>query len=203
MGGCLDAILSRCSVRRFEDRPLPREVVEEVVRAGIRAPNASAAEQWFFVVVESEEKRREVYELLVEAHVYYAFRVRRDWGPGFAERWREKMLRDRVYWAPVYIAGYLDLRERVCRDEYSELERLWAVQSLSAAFENMILAAWSKGIGSVWLGVPLLMPERFNEVLGVEGEGFELMGMLAMGYPRREVKPRPRAKKLGDVVRFV
>jgi len=81
MSSCLDAIFSRCSVRRLEDRPLPREVVEEVVRAGIRAPNASAAEQWFFVVVESEEKRREVYELLIEAHVYYASRVRGDWGP--------------------------------------------------------------------------------------------------------------------------
>ena len=49
-------------------------------------------------------------------------------------------MRSGGYLAPLYAAAYLDLRRRLYRDEYLEIERIWAIQSLAAAIENMLLA---------------------------------------------------------------
>ena len=197
-------ILTRSSVRRFRQEPLPEEALRKVLEAGIRAPTASAAEQWFFVLATSEEVRLRLFELLIDAHVLYASQVlRREVSKERIDRWRERLLEEKRYLAPAYIAAYVDLRERVCRDDYSELEFLWALQSVSAAIENMSLAAWGMGIGSVWLGVPLLMEERFNEVLGVREDGLRLAGILALGYPASEPRLRGRKKGLEEVVKRV
>ena len=138
----LEVVMSRSSVRRFRPDPVPREALERILEAGLRAPTASAAEQWLFVAVTDPGLRGEIYRLLVEAHYRYALEVR-----GLpreeADSWRERILRERRYEAPAYVFSYLDLRERVCRPEWAELEREWALESLSAAMENMVLAALS------------------------------------------------------------
>ena len=107
-----------------------------------------------------------------------------------------------IYLAPAYIAGYIDLRNPLYKDEYHELERLWAHQSLAAAFENMILTAWSMGIGSVWLGVPLLLRKEFDQVLQ-PAPGLELAGILALGYPARKTRPRIRRKGFDEVCKII
>ena len=197
-----EAISTRVSVRRFKPDPIPRGVVERILEAGVRAPTAGGGQQWFFIVVEDPSVRRGLRELLIKAHMRYAESVVREGIPeDVKERWFKAMLEGREYDAPLYVAAYVDLRRRQYRDEYLELERLWAVQSLAAAIENMILAAWGEGVGSVWLGVPLLMREEFDKLLNPP-EGCELQAVIAFGYPERVPKPRPR-KPLSEVVRWV
>ncbi len=198
----LDVLMSRCSVRRFRPDPIPREVVEKILEAGIRAPTAGGGEQWFFIAVVDEAKRRELHRLLVEAHKKYATEVLRSPMPKEKiEKWFRRMEEEGMYYAPLYIAAYLDLRRKLYRDEYSDLERLWAIHSVSAAIENMLLAAHALGLGAVWLGVPLLIREEFNSVLQPP-TGCELQGIIAVGYPAEEPRLRPR-KSLGEVSRIV
>lgn len=197
----LETLMSRRSIRRFRPDPIPRELVERIVEAGIRAPTAGGGEQWFFVAVLDEARRRRIHELLIQAHMRYAQEVLRTPLPrDRVERWL-RMMRRGEYLAPLYIAAYLDLRRRLYRDEYLELERLWAIQSLAAAIENMLLAAHGLGLGGVWLGVPLLMRREFDEVLQPP-EGCELQGILAIGYPAEEPGPRPR-RPLHEVLRTI
>lgn len=172
----------------------------KILEAAVRAPTASAGEQWFFIVVTSDEKRKRIHELLKKAHEVYATRVLREpYSPDTVAKWM-KRIDEGMYSAPVYIAAYLDLRKRLYRDEYSEYEKLMAVQSLSAALENMVIAAWSMGLGSVWLGVPLLIREEFDRVLEPP-EGCELQAILALGYPAETPKPR-RRKPPEEVSKF-
>ncbi len=200
----LEKILSRCSIRFFREDPVPREILEKIIEAGISAPTASVGEQWFFKVVVSPERRRKLHELLVEAHLRYGREVLRKPLPESSlEKWRNRMVKEGMYYAPAYIAAYVDLREKFLREEYRELEYLWAVQSISAAVENMMLAAWSMGLGSVWLGVPLLMKEEFNEVIGVESEDMDLAAIIALGYPSVEPVKRKRKKTLSQVSSFI
>ncbi len=187
----LEAMLSRVSIRKFKPDPIPLDVVKRIVEAGIRAPTAGGGQEWYFIIVVSEDKRRKVHELLKKAHILYAEKVlRKPLSREKLDKWI-KLMEEGEYLAPVYIAGYVDLRNPMYSDEYAELERLWAHQSIAAAFENIILAAWSMGIGSVWLGVPLLMREEFDKVLEPP-KGLELAGILALGYPDEHPKPRPR-----------
>lgn len=56
------------------------------------------------------------------------------------------------------------------------------VQSIGACMQNMLLAIHSMGLGGVWLGEILKNKEIVNKVLETP-ESFELMGVIALGYP--------------------
>ncbi len=198
---CLDEVVkTRYSVRVFEDKPVPRELIEKILEAGVRAPTAGGGEQWFFIVAEKEGVRREIHKLLVEAHKLYATRVLREpLSEDKVSKWISRM-ESGMYLAPVYIACYIDLRRRLYSDEYLELERTWAIQSLSAAIENMILEAWNHGLGCVWLGVPLLMKKEFDALLKPP-ENCELQAIIAIGYPAMKGKAKPR-RSLSEVVEY-
>jgi nitroreductase len=51
-----DAITARRNVRDFDDRPLPRELLERILGAGRRAPSAQNWQPWDFVVVTDRER---------------------------------------------------------------------------------------------------------------------------------------------------
>jgi nitroreductase len=53
-----DAITARRNVRDFEDRPLPRELLERILESGRRAPSARNWQPWDFVVVTDREQLR-------------------------------------------------------------------------------------------------------------------------------------------------
>ncbi|MCD6428855.1 MAG: nitroreductase family protein [Desulfurococcales archaeon] len=201
MADISEVIFSRASVRVFKPDLIPAEVISKILEAGVRAPVAGGVEKWFFIVVTSEEKRRKLHELLKEAHVVYATKVlRKPYPEESVRKWVQRMEAG-MYYAPAYIAGYIDLREPRHREEYLDEERIFLHQTIAAAFQNMILMAWSLGVGSVWLGVPLFMKEEFNKVLEPP-EGLELAGILALGYPTEKPKPKPR-KPLNQVAKQI
>jgi nitroreductase len=55
----LEALLTRRSIRRYEDRPVPQETVTEILKAGMAAPTA-ANEPWDFIVVNDRAALSEV-----------------------------------------------------------------------------------------------------------------------------------------------
>lgn len=54
----MSVIAARRSVRRYADRPVPREQVEQMVDAARRAPTARNIQPWEFVVVTDADTRR-------------------------------------------------------------------------------------------------------------------------------------------------
>lgn len=50
-----EAIKNRRSIRRFEDRPVPEELVKKVIEAGQWAPSACNRQAWKFIIVDSSE----------------------------------------------------------------------------------------------------------------------------------------------------
>src|SRR4051794_3132285 len=51
----LELLQSRRSVRRFQERPVDRETITQLLEAAIAAPSASNKQPWRFLVVESKE----------------------------------------------------------------------------------------------------------------------------------------------------
>ena len=49
-----EAIAKRASVRKYLDKPVPKDIIEKIVDAGRRAPSARAVEPWEFIVVEDK-----------------------------------------------------------------------------------------------------------------------------------------------------
>lgn len=196
-----ETVLSRSSVRWFKNDLVPDDVLFKILEAGVRAPNAGGSEQWFFMVVKDLETRRKLHDLLLEAHEFYATRVlKTPLPPDKVSKWAQK-IRDGMYLAPVYIAGYVDLRRVTHADDLLDVEKVFAAQSVAAALENMLLAAHALGLGAVWLGVPLLLKNKFDELLKPP-EKCDLQGIIALGYPAETPRARSR-KPLSEVVRFI
>jgi len=56
----VEVMKSRASVRRYENRPVPREVLEEIVDCGRLAPSGGNQQAWVFVVVTDPDLRRQI-----------------------------------------------------------------------------------------------------------------------------------------------
>lgn len=56
----IDAVLSRRSIRNYEKKEIPNEVLDQILEAGRLAPSAANKQPWHFVVVTDEEIKREL-----------------------------------------------------------------------------------------------------------------------------------------------
>ena len=46
-------IIGRRSIRRYEDKAVPKEVIDKLLEAGVWAPSGMNAQPWRFVVIEN------------------------------------------------------------------------------------------------------------------------------------------------------
>jgi nitroreductase len=114
----LEAILNRRSIRAYQDRDLPREMIEQIIEAGQWAPSSSNSQSWRFIVVQRKTQLRLI----------------KSFSPG--------MIGD----PPVAVVICSDQRDMADRGEEQTLSR--EVANASMAAQNMMLMAHSLGIGS-------------------------------------------------------
>ncbi|WP_456422846.1 nitroreductase family protein [Thermococcus sp.] len=198
-----EAINNRTSVRYFSEEPVPREAIMKLIGSAIRAPTASGLENWLFVVFQSEEVRRKLHELIAEGMKKYYMAV--NLPEEKMEKLRRRILEEGMFWAPVYIGVFMDKRTRFLPGkEFDELEFIWSVESAAMAIQNLMLKAVELGLGTVYIGVTNFqgIEEKVRELAGLD-ENYYLVGVIPVGYPRAEPRPRKRRKKAEDVVKFI
>jgi nitroreductase len=71
------------------------------------------------------------------------------------------------------------------------------MMSIGACIQNILLAAESFGLGSVWLGEILNRKKEVNEILKIENIN-ELMAVVALGFPNET--PAMKRKKIDEVI---
>lgn len=59
----LEGIYTRRSIRQYTDRPVEREQLIEIIRAGIWAPSGLNNQPWRFVIIKDGEVRKELAKL--------------------------------------------------------------------------------------------------------------------------------------------
>jgi nitroreductase len=182
MNPVLETLRNRRSVRHFESRSIPKDMLNTLITAGNQAPSGSNAQPWRFVVVESEGARKQLAEL--------ALPVYRQWLASMPQAFQDLrkpidlQMPDPVYYsAPAIVfvigkgggASALDC-PMVC--------------------QNIMLAARSLGIGSCWVFIGSLavaLPE-VKAMLSLE-MGDQVYGPLVLGFPA-DGFPETPAKKL-------
>jgi len=114
-----DAIKGRRSVRKYTDRKIPKEKLEEIMEAAVWSPSGSNVQAWEFIVVENNDAIKKI----------------KTFSPG-------------IFGNPaVMIIVCRDLKRayEVC----GELGRdILSLMDISMASENIMLAAYDLGIGS-------------------------------------------------------
>ncbi|SCL34926.1 Nitroreductase [Micromonospora nigra] len=75
-----DRMTTRRSIRHFSAEPVPREVVEEAVRAASTAPSGANLQPWRFVVISDPERKRRLREAAeAEEREFYSRRASDEW----------------------------------------------------------------------------------------------------------------------------
>jgi nitroreductase len=164
----MDCIKSRRSVRRFKPDEISDSQLNIILDAAIHAPSAGNAQDWDFVVVKKQESRRRLMQACAGQSM--------------------------VGQAPVVIVVCANLK-KIARYG-SRGEGLYSIQDTALASQNLILAAWSLGIGSCWIG-------RFDEgevrQLLVLPEFVRPVAIIPLGYPA-ERPSKPERWPLKDFV---
>jgi nitroreductase len=89
---------------------------------------------------------------------------------------------------------------QVDREAARDFFRTMEIQSSAAAVENLLLAATSLGIGSVWLGILFLMKRDVLNFLG-EPAG-EFMAVVPLGYAAKTTEG-PKKRPLEALIRYL
>lgn len=189
----LRSIYKRHSIRMFTDRNVAEDDIMTILNAANHAPSAHNQQSWRFIVLK-EEKKNELIKLVV-GH------------SGKLPRPTSALLRmaaRSIASAPVVIAvmntGQLiqrgpDLFEME-KESARDFFRIMEIQSSAAAVENMMIAATSIGLGSVWLGILIMVQEEVLTFLG--NPNGEFMAVVPVGYPVKS-SSGPKKRSL-DVV---
>jgi nitroreductase len=151
----IDNILSRRSIRRYETKELPEEVLRQILEAGRQAPSAANRQPIHFVIVKDHDILKDLCDNIITRFVKSA---------------------------PVAIVG--------CADIKSLLTGKWAVVDATIAMQNMVIAAWTLGIGSCWIGA--CNEAKVKQLLKIPDK-LKVVALITLGYPAEQ--PKPRKKK--------
>ena len=169
----VETIMTRRSIRQYKPQAVEREKMQTIVECGINAPNAMNRQAWEVRVVDNADYINGVTGLYKKANP----KVAED--PTFKNMFRN---------VPTVVF--------IGRDTQSESSPF----DCGLLAENMMISAWSMGIGSCCLGTParfMRSPEaaEYLQKLGFS-EGYELLYCIGFGYPDETpaAKPRDAAK---------
>lgn len=181
----LECLITRRSVRRYKPDPIPKEQLAELVAAAACAPSAVNLQPWHFVVLHTPGRMEEFRGVMraVAAKTRLELETRFQNHPQVVKETESFLVS--LGGAPACALVFLHKPDYPGRDNM--------VQSAAAAVENLLLAAWYRGIGSCWMTAPVgagfgpALQERFAPGCG------ELVAAVALGYPA-QVPQMPKRK---------
>ncbi len=194
----IEAIYDRRSIRRYKDKPVSKEIIEQIIDAGRQAPSSKNRQPWECIVFENEAKA----ELL-----------------SCMERGLEREYKGEAV-LPKSRFGLPDARHtlRIMRqapvmivilntnggspffpiDEDKRVSEICDSLSIGAFIQNMLLAAEGFGVGTLWIANTCFAYPELVEYLQTEEQ---LIGAVALGYPDEKPAARPR-KELEEIVEW-
>jgi nitroreductase len=177
MNSVIEAINGRCSVRAYEQKPVPKNIIEEIIKAANQAPFTSMtrSQPWRFVVVENKEFKQKLLQTTLPFWKN-AIGGMKETAPELYEMASciyEAMdePKDPVYYnAPVIIFVVGPANNPF---------------SCVLACENMMIAAQSFGLGTCYVGFGAMVkgnPEIVKALELKDDEG--IYGPILVGYPK-------------------
>ena len=149
----IDIIKTRRSIRRFRSEKLPESDLIELVETARCAPAGANIQSLEYIIINDPQVCDSIFP-----HVAWASHVKPARNPAKSQR-------------PVaYIAVIFD----------NEIKCSGATVDAAAAIENILLAAWTKRIGSCWLG---LIDRKALAKLFNLPERYIVDSLVALGYP--------------------
>jgi nitroreductase len=172
------ALLGRRTIKDFKPDPVPAELLERALTAGIWAQNHKMTQPWRFTVLGPA----------THGQLATAFAAAQ---PGAGRAEAESKIRSK----PLIVA----VSQKLGGDPVQQREDYAAI---ACAIQNIQLAAWAEGLGMQWSSGKLIRLPTVYEVLGIDAQAEEIVGFLFFGFPARIPEAAPR-KPLAEVTRHL
>ncbi len=167
----IDAIMTRRSVRKFEKRQIPDEIIARIIQAGTYAPSALALQPWAFVVVQDQTFLNKVSDYCKPIMIS----LMKDAHDGMSDRFRS--LLESPDYSIYYQAPTVIMVVGKTNSRFREIDT-------SLCAQNMMLAAYALGIGSCWIGSTEVAYGNKELMAGFQiPEGYSPVGTIVFGYP--------------------
>jgi F420 biosynthesis protein FbiB-like protein len=179
-----DLIRSRRSIRRYDDRPIPREVIEGMLELATWGPSAHNRQPWRFTVITQKETQQHLASAMgarlradLSADGVPTDVIEKDAARSYA----------RITGAAALICLCMTMEDM---DRYPDStraanERTMAVQSVAMAGQNLLLAAHHAGLGACWMCAPLFCPDVVHAALDLPTY-WEPQSLITLGYAAEE-----------------
>ena len=168
-----NVIMSRRSIRNYKQIPVSRDTMQVILKAGINAPNGQNRQSWEIRVVDNPDTMSEIKAAMSAAN------------------------------PDVPMAGDSFRNAPVMAFIAADTSYDFSLLDCGMLSENMVLSAWSMGVGSICLGSPVRFldgsesirsnPEirKVMDKLGFS-EGYQLVLCVGFGYPLESPDATPR-----------
>ncbi len=157
-----ECIRTRRSIRKYKDKPVPWEIIVDVLQAGKYAPFAGNIFNVKFIVIKNENKRKAIAEASSQQY------------------WMQD--------APIHIV-VVGEPEKAERYYGTRGARLYTIQGAAAAIENMLLTAHDLGLGSCWIGT--FDEDEIRRLCNLP-EHVNVQGIVMIGYSDENPSPPPK-----------
>lgn len=191
----IEVIQSRRTIFKFKPNPLPKDILEDLLFAGIWAPNHHLTEPWRFTVIGegTKQKLAERYRELQIDKVVSKF----DRKKGLIE----------INLAEIGERGFQKFMSKPtivavsCIQQGDEQRQREDYASTCCAMLNIQLAGWEQGVGMQWSTGAITLEKATYDLLDINPENEYIIGFYYMGYPE-EIPVRKR-RPLNQVLRWV
>jgi len=169
----LQTVLQHRSIRKFKKRKVSRRLVRQIVEAGQRAPTACGMQTYSFVLVTASNIREEILSAIG----------------------RQKCMEQAPTWIVICadLARQLELFSMLkVRTQFGPLGKLIpSIVDATLAAQNMVIAAESLGLGTVFIGSVWDAMKKVAKMLKAPSNVLPII-MLCVGYPDEKPPRRPR-----------
>ena len=211
----METIKSRRSVRRFLNKPVQKEHLEQILESARLAPSGGNLQGWRFIVMQERELITEIASVIqkkidrLPEMMKGSIRDSEHYANTLSKRLRLSSLFfvnapftiAVLYKLNPYNRPYLDflIKKGMDRHEAHQCMGYVEVQSAAAATENLILTAHSLGYGCCWMNIPFIAVKEIKSLLEISPP-WEISAFVPIGHPdpneRISAVPKKPLKKI-------
>jgi nitroreductase len=173
MADLMDIIKGRRSIRKYEDREVPEELINQILDSVKWSPSWSNTQCWEVILVKDPVIKELLQATLIKNPATKA-----------------------MVQAPIVLVLCGKLKSSgYYSDKVATKLGDWFMFDLGIATQSICLTAYSLGLGTVIVG--LFDQNKAKEILGLP-DGYELVNMIPLGYPAKD----PEAPKRREISEF-
>ncbi|MBN1662296.1 MAG: nitroreductase family protein [Deltaproteobacteria bacterium] len=209
-----DLIKTRRSIRRWQDKPVPEDMLLKAVELATWAPNGGNRQNWYFYIITGKETINAIADAVqASVDLMATWPEAAEFGDTF-KSYSQFSTFFRSAPAAIAVAScryqsiadrLLELREGV--DPKAKEMREWRniadsrIQSTAASVACLLLILHQMGLGATWMTGPIQAAGAIEKILKVK-PGWEIVAFIPAGYPDEQPRPGKR-KPVAEVAEVV